>query len=296
MKLSTVDPGAEAVREAVERYSSLYPDFAEALRVYGAIMEAQQEALEKIRCPVGPLEEVVVQAKTQLGDTLLEPGEVPVDGKEFRALIEKICEGIARNSPSGLDFSGELLEWEGLSEDGLPSTRDSVLAGEDTGFDTEEGLGESGKNLVAGILWEGLVPFYRACGSMLTDGLEQSLWQKAFCPICGGAPLMGMYRRGDGLWVIECSLCHTGWNIQRASCAVCNESQGSLEYLYLEEDSSRRVNYCKVCRKYIKTVDLRNSEEEALLPLENIISADLDRAAREQGLRPAGGRAPRVGA
>ena len=102
--------------------------------------------------------------------------------------------------------------------------------------------------------------------------------------------MIGQYRSEDGLWVVECALCHTGWNVQRAACPFCTGSQGSLDYLYIADDKTRRANYCKACGKYVKTVDSRDGEDTVLLPLEDIVTADLDLAASDEGLTPATGR------
>lgn len=290
MKIETVDPGPQTVREAVEEYLRRYPDYADAIKMCGAIMEAQQEALEKIECPMQPLDDTVVEAKLVMGDTLLEPCDVPLDSEVYRDLVAKICQAVSAATVGGLAFCDELAKWDGLSEARLAETRDLLFFGKDIAFEPDKPLSESEKELLKNILWEGLAPFYRACGSMLTVNMEQSWWQRAYCPVCGAAPLMGKFRQGDGLWVAECSLCHTDWNIQRAACPFCNESQGSLDYLYLEEDPTHRVNYCKICKRYVKTVDLRNSEDLALLPLEAIITMQLDLAAEQEGLLPASGR------
>lgn len=290
MIIETTDPGRDGVRLGVDQYVRLYPDYADAIRTYGAIMEAQQDVLENVVCDMQPLSNEEIETRLLSGRVLLDVGDVPIDAVSYRGLVAKICAAISQGSPGGITFCDELVAWEGLSQDALPRTRDLLLAGEDLDFTGASGLSESDRELVKNILWEGLAPFYRACGTMLAVRLEQSLWQRAFCPVCGGAPLMGKYRQDDGLWVVECSLCHTGWNIQRVGCSVCEGSQGSLDYLYLEEDPSHRACYCRECKRYIKTVDLRNGGEEALLPLEDIISIRLDQAAREEGLTPASGR------
>jgi FdhE protein len=289
MIIETDDPGVPGVRNAVVMYSELYPDYAEALRTYGAIMEAQQEVLEALACDLEPLEEVEIEASLVAGTPLLDACEVHIDAAAYRGLVTKICAAVSEGSPDGLDFCGALVEWDGLSESGLPRTRETLLAGDDLDFEVPGGLSETDREIVKSILWEGLAPFYRVCGRILSVMLDQSLWQRTFCPVCGGAPLMGKYRQDDGLWIVECSLCHTGWNLQRTGCSDCHGSQGSLDYLYIEGDPIHRANYCSDCRRYIKTVDLRSSGEEALLPLENVITIQLDQAAREQGLTPASG-------
>jgi FdhE protein len=100
---------------------------------------------------------------------------------------------------------------------------------------------------------------------------------------------MGVFRKEDGLWLLECALCHALWNVQRAWCPFCEGGkQGSLEYLFVDGDSGHRVQYCSVCRQYVKTVDMRDSDDEVVLPLEDIVTVLLDEVAVREGLRPAG--------
>lgn len=284
MIVETVNPGVVAVRELVEDYVGQYPDFADALRMYGAIMEAQQSALDSISCPLDPLEPEELESRLAAGGPILDPGELEIDGAELRALVGQICRAVDDMKPGGFPYRAELTAWEGLSDDRLSRTRDVVLSGGDLDFEPSSVLSEEDLELVRNILWEGFAPFYRKSASVLAPTMDQSLWQRGSCPVCGGAPLVGMFRQEDGLWVVECSLCHTLWNVQRASCPFCDGSQGSLEFLYLMEDESRRVNYCKVCKRYVKTIDLRNSGKDALLPLEDIVTVQLDLAARQEGL------------
>lgn len=290
MIVETVDPGVDAVREAVARYAEQYPDFADALRLYGAVMEVQQAALDSIECNIAALDEIDIESRLLTGEPLLDPCDVEIDPVRYRELVSEIYNAISEHSPAGAPFKSDPASWPCLSDDALRGTRDALIKGGDLDLGLEEKLSDAESELAKNILWEGLAPFYRRCGSMLTTKLEQSLWQKGFCPVCGGAPLMGQYRAGDGLWVVECSLCHTGWNLQRASCPFCDEVQGSLDYLYLEEDPTRRANYCRACKRYVKTVDMRNSEETVLLPLEDIVTLSLDSAASEERLNSASGR------
>jgi FdhE protein len=269
--IETSDPGLEAVRETVEDYVTRYPDFADALRLYGAIMEVQQSALDDISCPLRPLDPVDIEAGLLSGEPLLDPRAVEIDGPAFRRVLAGICEAVERNSQGGFALSKEILEWEGLSDERLGRTRALVLEGSDLDFEPAGDTSGQDRKIARDLIWEGLAPFYRVCGRMLAYKLEQSSWQRGYCPVCGGAPLMGQYRHGDGLWIVECSLCHTGWNVQRAACPFCEGSQGSLDYLYIEADRSR-------------------SEDKILMPLEDIVTMDLDLAAKEEGLTPATGR------
>ena len=290
MIVETSDPGVEAVRRSVAEYARQYPDYADALRLYGAIMEVQQSALESVSCPLEPLTPEEVETRMISGEPLLDPAAVEIDGPAYRRVLADICKAVEDNTPDGFALSKDLPDWEGLSDDRLGRTRDLVLEGGDLDFKPGVDVSEEDMKLVRDLLWEALAPFYRVCGRILAAKLEQSVWQRGYCPVCGGAPLVGQYRQEDGLWVVECSLCHTGWNVQRAACPFCAGSQGSLDFLYIEEERTRRANYCKACSKYVKTVDSRDKGEMLLLPLEDIVTVDLDLAAKEEGLIPATGR------
>lgn len=286
MIIETSLPDIDAVRRAVEDYTGQYPEFADVLRMYGAIMEAQLSALEGMTCPLEPLGPEERDRRLSLGEPLMDLREVRIEGGLFRRLVGEICRAVESARP-GLALCGELASWEGLADERIEQTRDAVLEGKDPGFAPRGEAQEDGPALVASILWESLAPFYMVCDTMLASGMDQSLWQRGYCPVCGGPPLIGKYRQDDGLWIVECSLCHTNWNLQRASCPFCEGRQGSLDYLYLDEDTKRRVNYCEVCKRYVKTVDARDGDENVLLPLEDLVTVRLDMAARQEGLLPA---------
>jgi len=286
--IETRDPGAAGIRDSVERYKMMFPDYTDAIDFYGAMMEVQQEVILEIEC-TADFSGLDIEKRLKIGSPLLHPAELSVPPKELRRVISGICDVVKRNESSGFSACRELLEWDGLGDERLPETREKLLATGSLELENLQGIELDGV-LVAGIIWESLVPFYRRCAQGLQDGIDHSLWQKGCCPICGTGPLMGKFRREDGLWLLECRLCHTLWNVQRATCPFCSEGKGgSLEYIYLEDHSSYRAYYCSKCRRYVKNVDLRSAQRDAILSLDNIITEldGLDRAARQEGLKPA---------
>lgn len=285
MIIETVDPGVEGVREAVKEYVEKYPDFAQPLRMYGSIMEAQQAALAEIDCRIEMSDEEI-EERLRSGKPLIDPRDMEIDAAVFAGIVGKICEAVEKYRPGGFTRAGELRSWEGIEKERLPETVNLVLAEDKTSLFADWDS-EADRKIAQDILWESLAPFFKKYGSILCCRIEQSIWQRKLCPVCGNAPLMGKFSSKDGLWLVECALCHTIWNLQRASCAFCDESQGSLEYLYLEEDPEHRVQYCDRCRVYVKTVDLRDSGRDVVLPLEDIVTIELDLIAADEGLKTA---------
>jgi FdhE protein len=285
MFIETVDPGAEGIRKAVEDYVERYPEYAQALLMYGAIMEAQQETLSRIGCPV-ELSEEEIEEKLTAGEPLVDRCELEIDPVIFRDLFNRICGIVDETKPGEFPHCPELATWEGLSDEQLSSSRNLVLRGEALSV-AATWENENEKIIASSIFWETLAPFYRRCGSILYRKMGSSPWLWGFCPVCGSAPLIGKFRGEDGLWLVECSLCHTLWNLQRAMCPFCDRSAGHLEYLYLEDEPGRRVQYCESCKTYLKTVDVRDGQREVLLPLEDIVTSELDAAALDEGLTAA---------
>ncbi|MBN1289082.1 MAG: formate dehydrogenase accessory protein FdhE [Actinobacteria bacterium] len=285
MEIKTEDPGVKGVRKAVKDCVKRNPEFEKIIVFYGTVMEAQQKALDKIDCPV----ELAGEEKTRRlmdGKPLLKDEAIEVDQVQFRNLVTRICGAIDMEKPEGFSRCEELLKWGGLDPGNIEQTRMKVISGEDLNLG-EGWTGEEDK-LVSNLLWEAFSPYYRKYASILEIGLDQSLWQRGNCPICGANPLMGKFREEDGLWLLECSLCHSLWNVQRARCPFCrNGREGSLRYLYLDGNDRYRAQYCEGCHSYIKTIDLRDSGRGCLLPLEDLVTVELDQAAKEEGLRPA---------
>jgi len=280
--VKTVDPGVRGIRKAVKKYVKRYPDLSAPIEMYGAIMEVQQRALDGITCGAD-MDDRDVEERLLGLSTLIDPLRLEIDPGRFRELVGEVSRVVAEHGPGGFQHRDDLLSWDGLDEEHLQDTRSRVVRGEPLEIG-EKWLVESDASIASSILWEALAPFYMKCADGYQPRIDQSLWQRGVCPVCGSRPLIGQFRPDDGLWVLECSLCHAWWNVQRASCPFCDGSGGGLDYLYVEEDPKRRVQYCEECRQYVKTVDLRDGEQDVFLPLEDLVTVRLDLTAKKEGL------------
>ena len=83
-----------------------------------------------------------------------------------------------------------------------------------------------------------------------------------------------------------CSRCDAEWLFQRLQCPYCGTTdQNALSY-FTAGDELYRLYVCEQCKHYLKTVDLRQAKSEALMPLERLLTLDMDRQAQEQGYSP----------
>ena len=96
----------------------------------------------------------------------------------------------------------------------------------------------------------------------------------------------------DGKRTLWCAACGTTWGVERLVCPACGTAdQSALGYLSIEGDEARRIDTCRACGGYIKTVDMRARGLKwtlARADLELLRSADLDVLAAREGLAPMG--------
>lgn len=120
------------------------------------------------------------------------------------------------------------------------------------------------------------------------EGLSGDTDATGVCPICGTIPDLAVLK-DDGQRFLHCSLCGYYWLFPRLVCPFCQtDVQDELGYFEADAMPKVRINFCRVCKGYIKTFDLRESAEEFQPELEQILSLQLDLQAEQEGFRPGG--------
>lgn len=107
------------------------------------------------------------------------------------------------------------------------------------------------------------------------------------CPCCGNAPIMAVLDGEEGRRFLKCSLCHTRWEFSRIECPHCRhvEEKGA-RYLFYDDNDPHRVDVCDKCKRYVRTVDARKTQNRSLeLEAETIATGYLDDMAMKRGYR-----------
>lgn len=142
------------------------------------------------------------------------------------------------------------------------------------------------EQLLSVVIQSALLPFLVAHAEALLPLVKQELWRRRYCPICGGKADFAFLDKERGARWLLCSRCDTEWLFQRLECPYCGtQNQKSLSFL-TDEQELYRLYTCEECQTYIKAIDLRKTQADMLMPLERIMTADLDRQADEAGYRP----------
>ena len=131
-----------------------------------------------------------------------------------------------------------------------------------------------------------LAPFLAAHSEALSELVAQELWRRKSCPICGGVADFAFLEKDQGARWLMCSRCSMEWLFQRVQCPYCGtQKHESLAYR-TNSQGLYRLYTCEECHGYIKAIDLRKAGSDVLLPLEGILTVDLDRQAKEANYRP----------
>lgn len=141
--------------------------------------------------------------------------------------------------------------------------------------------------LLASVVGAALKPFLSAYANLLLPKVNQELWRRKYCPICGGKPDFAYLDKERGARWMLCSHCDAEWLFLRLRCPYCGtQNQDALaHFTYEEEPSLYRLYVCEECHTYIKAIDLRCRDSEVLLPLERVMTLDMDRQGQEKGYK-----------
>jgi len=124
------------------------------------------------------------------------------------------------------------------------------------------------------------------CLEEIARTTEASLWDtwwQTFCPVCGRIPVTARVRSGKRYLV--CTFCGTEYLSDRILCVHCNNADPyTLKYLVAEDQPGFQIDFCKKCQHYVKVIDEGKIREQIPNGLEDMLTFNLDLAAKNRGL------------
>jgi FdhE protein len=109
-------------------------------------------------------------------------------------------------------------------------------------------------------------------------------WREGICPTCGGVPAMAELCSAEGERRLHCGTCATSWHFPRQTCPYCgNQEKEAKEYFTAGDERGYRVDLCRKCNCYLKTVDGRELGEGLPMDIEDVVTLPLDILAQREG-------------
>jgi len=266
------------IAKALEQGAEKHPELTDTIKLYCALLEIQDRAQVPPHQPA--LTAAEAHARLEQGHPLMSPDELDVDPTSLAELCARIGFTIAEHKRERVKALAQIHAWlyerrhqiMTLAVEYLRSGR--VSASDRAGID---------RGLLAFVFDSGLRPFLRAQAEALAPLVDDASWYRGYCPICGGEPDMAALGRGSGRRRLLCSRCDSEWTFRRLGCPFCgNDEAGQLAH-YPSDDNVYRLSVCERCRRYLKTIDLREAAGERPLAAERILTAGMDAAAERMG-------------
>jgi FdhE protein len=217
------------------------------------------------------------------GNPLLDKKDISLDVPSTTKLFKKLCGLLGRREETSGDAKRvnealrnkdidlmELFEHIGIENDGYMRTIAKKLRVR------EDVLPFLAENTIR--------PIFEAYAHELKNHVDQEIWHRGYCPICGSKPLIAELRE-EGARFLVCSLCSFEWRFIRLKCPSCgNDDHKTLKYFYTEsEGAANRIDICDKCKRYIKTIDTREVSGGIIPIVEDMGTLYLDVLAQEEG-------------
>ncbi len=272
----------ELVLVQIRELKNTRPELGSLLDCCAAILQAQRETRASFHPDFDGLDIDVCRARASDGAPLLRSGDIKIDWGLFDGLLDRIGQIILQRAEtpnslgSWLSMRRNRKEWADAFLKGLMEDRDLLdQAAERVGIR---------RNVLAFLACQTYAPFLEAYAEGLTETVDDSAWLRGYCPICGGDPLMGRLEKETGKRRLQCHLCRTEWTFKRLECPFCgNSDQQTLRFFCDQENPAYRVEVCDLCKRYLKTVDAREMENERSLFAVDLATLHLDLVAEREG-------------
>lgn len=249
------------------------------LQFYRELVRIQARVGQELKRPDPGFSSEQILQRTNEGKPL-------VAGDEFRfdwPLLQKTSQEIAGLFKKYADlFNNNPEEFDRLTNEAL--TPDAVTA-------WYEGKPISSVDGVSEVLFRDLIhaaakPSLVNYAEALNASIKQERWRRGYCPICGGNPDFSFLSKENGSRWLVCSRCDTEWLFQRLRCPYCNNTDQKTMSYYTGDEETYRLYVCDNCKHYLKTIDLRTTTNSVLIPLERLLTLEIDAQARDYGYSP----------
>ncbi len=251
---------------------------------YRRLVAVQSEAKRLMAVPGPILSKSAIDERISQGQPLLRFEDLKLDWPVLQDTFKEIAATFA----SYPDLFGGMPETLKHAERLL--TPEAVRAWFE-GTALPKPAAQISESLLSALIQATLKPMLESYAEPLLDSINQEGWRRRYCPVCGGTPDLAFLDQERGSRWLLCSRCDTRWLYQRLECPCCGTiDQNELSY-YSDESDLYRLYVCDKCKRYLKAIDLRKAAPEVLIPLERVMTLDLDAQAREYGYSPCYGSA-----
>jgi FdhE protein len=273
----------EDLLEHVDRLIARRPVSKDALVSYRELVRLMGEVAPQPRKI--QVESRLKVVKKEEGFPLFSRNDLPLDFETSSALLSKFLDHLAATERADVDGLKKALEQSQGDSEWANRLFRAVLEKD------EKNLTRMGKEtdlepkVLQFLAQLALRPSLQALRNAVSKEIDGGSWDYGYCPLCGSQPNMAYFDK-TGKRHLHCELCGEEWPHPRLNCPFCQtQEQKSLGYFHSEEEEGFRVDFCRKCNRYIKTVDKRIVEDTAPMEVEFLATIHLDLLANKHGFK-----------
>lgn len=251
-----------------------HEELAELLDFYYDLYEVQFRAKAELPDPE-VRDEMARRWRLEGGIPQLTFDRLHVEAEALAHLVAQVAGVFLRHNPT---WQVDLTLW---GPDDLLAMAQEVFRTWDTPTAPQaEANGEAGQP-IALMVGFALAPYLQRAAEAILPHLDLSLWAQGYCPICGGRPNLALLDEEHGRRQLICSRCTALWGYPRFGCPFCRSKE--KQTYYLSENGAYRLYVCPSCKRYLKTVDLRETHRTVHPLVERLLTVGMDLAAQREG-------------
>ena len=267
------------ILEKLKEQKQTCGELPQYLELYRDLLLIQAEASKNIPELQPILTQDEVNGRLMKGIPVLEWDALPIDWPIYQKLFQKTASTISEHiEPPVKGLKNISFDITALQEMAQALYESSSLSP----WANTHGIAEE---LLSAIVHCAIKPFLVSQAKAIVPLIKQEQWRRRYCPVCGGKPDFAFLDKEVGARWLVCSRCDTEWLFQRLECPYCGTTnQNDLAY-FTDDKGQYRLYICKSCHAYLKAIDLRHAPAGALMPLERVLTVDMDRQGQEKGLK-----------
>ena len=253
------------------------PQIADTIDLYLKLLEIQDRAAIPAVAPTITADEA--RERLRQGKSLLDLDQFDIDSGKLTDVAMQVSFAIAEQRRERVRQLADIHAWLHRRRDRMRSFAISYLRGNGIP-DSNSGIDG---DLLVFVIHSALGPFLKAQAQALLPLVGTTTWYRGYCPVCGGEPDMASLAKQSGQRKLLCSRCDTEWVYKRLGCPFCGNDEPKDLAFFPSDDNVYRLAVCERCRRYLKTIDLRETATERPLAAERVLTTGMDVAAQDTG-------------
>jgi FdhE protein len=262
------------------------PSHKEILDFFKCIIREQHKIKPVIKTERIDINEETAKTQMREGFPLIDKKDIKLDMDSATTLFKNICRVFQRKEKIAPEIK-KINQAIRKGEIDLKELFGKLIAGDKAYIDSVGEKTELNRWLLLFLAESSINPLFEAYAEKLKGYVDQEIWLRGYCPVCGSQPVRGELRKDFGERFLECSSCSFKWRFKRVVCPYCgNDDSKKLRFFNTETDGKAyRVDVCEECKKYIKTIDLRELNVEVVPIADDIGTLHLDIIAEKEGYK-----------